>query len=81
MEMRGMGWECGCGESAWECKEFGWKSKKCGNQSGDAGNQSGNLSIAVEMTYNSNGNDKFKEWREVKITESEHICKNLVSHI
>ena len=22
-----------------------------------------------------------KEWREVKITETEHICKNLVAHI
>ena len=31
-----------------------------GNQSGNAGNQGGNLSTAVEMTQNSNGNDKFK---------------------
>ena len=30
---------------------------------------------------NSNGNDKFKEWREVQIIENEHICKNLVPHI
>ena len=51
------------------------------NQSGDAGNQSVNLSIAIELTQNSNGNDKFKEWREVKIIEKEHICKNFVSHI
>ena len=49
------------------------------NQSGDAGNQSVNLSIAIELTQNSN--DKFKEWREVKIIEKEHICKNFVSHI
>ena len=52
-----------------------------GNQGGDAGNQDANLSIAVEMTQNSNVNDKFKEWREVKIIENERISKNLVSHI
>ena len=28
--MRGMEWECGCGESAWECGESGWKYEKCG---------------------------------------------------
>ena len=50
-------------------------------QVGDAGNKGGNLSIAVEITKNSNENDKFKEWREVKIKENEHICKNLVSQI
>ena len=32
------------------------------------------LSIAVEMTWSSNGNDKLKDWSEVKII-------NLVSHI
>ena len=32
------------------------------------------------MTKNSNENDKLKEWREVKLIENEHICKNLVSH-
>ena len=32
------------------------------------------------MTQNSNGNDKFKDWREVKIIEN-CVCKNLVSHI
>ena len=26
-------------------------------------------------------NDRFKEWREVKVIENEHICKNLVLHI
>ena len=36
----------------------------------------GNLIIAVERTQNSTGN----EWRKVKIIESEHICKNSVSH-
>ena len=30
VRMRGMGWECGCRESAWECGESGWKYKKCG---------------------------------------------------
>ena len=52
-----------------------------GGQGGDAGNQGGNLSKLVEMTQNSNGNDKFKKWREVKIVKNKHICKNLISHI
>ena len=46
-----------------------------------AGNQVGNLSKLVEMTENSNGNDKFKEWREVKIIQNKHIFKNVVPHI
>ena len=70
--MREMGWECGSRESAWECEEPGWKYENVGNQGGDAGNQGGNLSIAVEITWN--GNNKLKDWREVKI-------KNLVSRI
>ena len=43
--------------------------------------------IKVKLNYigrngiNSNGNDKFKEWREVQIIGNEHICKNLVPHI
>ena len=65
--MRGMGWKCGCGESVWECGEPAWNTKNVGNQGGDAGNQSGNLSIAVETTWNSNGNDKLLDWREVKM--------------
>ena len=44
------------------------------NQNGDAGNQGGNLSITVEITWNSNGNDKLKDWKKVKII-------NLVSRI
>ena len=28
--IRGMGRECGFGESAWECGESGWKCEKCG---------------------------------------------------
>ena len=38
------------------------------NQGGDAENQGENLSIAVEMTQKSNENDKFKEWREEKMS-------------
>ena len=45
-----------------------------GNQGGDAENQGGNLSIAVEITWSSNGNDKLKDWKEIKII-------NLVSRI
>ena len=55
-----------------------WKIRVEG---GDVENQGGNLVIAVEMTQESNGNDKFKEQREVKIIENEHIRKNLVLHI
>ena len=65
--MRGMGWECGCGESAWNARNLGGNTKNVGNKGGDAGNQGGKLSIAVEITWNSNGNDKLKSWREVKI--------------
>ena len=32
----------------------------------DLENQGGNLGKAVEMTPNSSGNDKLKEWREIK---------------
>ena len=55
-------------------KNLGGNTKNEGNQGGDAGNQGGNLSIVVEITWNSNGNDKLKDWREVKII-------NLVSRI
>ena len=48
--MQGIGWECGCGKSAWEYKESRWKCGKMGNQGGNVGNQSGNLSTSVEMT-------------------------------
>ena len=60
---------------------MGGNAKNAGNKGGDVENQGGNLGIAEEMTQESNGNDKFKEWREVKIIENEHICKNLVLHI
>ena len=75
VEMQGMRCECGCRESAWECGESGRKYKNMGNQGGDAGNQGENLSIAVEITWNSNGNDKLKDRRKVK------IIINLVSRI
>ena len=42
-------------------------TKNVGNPGGNAGNQGGNLSIVVEITWNSNGNDKLKDWREVRI--------------
>ena len=46
-----MGWECRCGESAWESRESGWKCKKIwGIKDGDAENQGGNLCIMAEMT-------------------------------
>ena len=46
---------------------LGGNTKNVGNQGGDPRNQCGNLSIAVEITSNSNRNDKLKDWREVKI--------------
>ena len=48
-------------------ESLGRNTKNVENQGGDAGNQGGNLSIVVEITWNSNGNDKLKDWREVKI--------------
>ena len=42
---------------------LGGNTKNVGNQGGDAGSQGGNLSIAVEIIWNSNGNDKLKDWR------------------
>ena len=56
-----------------------WKcGKKAGNQGGDVENRGRNLRLAVEMKQESNGIDKFEEWREVKIIENKQICKNLV---
>ena len=46
---------------------LGGNTKIVGNHSGDAENQGRSLSIAVEITWNSNGNDKLKDWREVRI--------------
>ena len=55
--------------------------KYVGNQGGNTRNYDGNLSITVKITYNRNGNYKFKAWRDVKIIESKNTCKNLISHI
>ena len=46
---------------------LGENTKNLWNQGGEAGTHGGNLSIVVEITWNSNGNDKLKDWREVKI--------------
>ena len=46
---------------------LGGNTENVGNQSGDTGNQGGNLSIAVEIIWNSSGNDKLKDWIEVGI--------------
>ena len=72
--MRGMGWECGCRESEWEWGNLSGNTKNVRNQGVDAENQGGNLNIAVEVAWNSNRNDKLKDWREAKII-------NLVSRI
>ena len=42
-------------------ENLGGKAETVGNQGGDAGNQDGNLSIAIELTWQCNGNDEFKE--------------------
>ena len=34
--------------------------------------------LGKKWRKNINGYDKFKEWREVKITQNEHICKNFL---
>ena len=57
----------GAGNQYGNTENLGGNAKNMGNQGGDAGNQGGNLSMAVEITWNSNGNDKFKDWREVKM--------------
>ena len=46
---------------------MGGNTKNVGSQGSDPGNQGGKLSIAVEITWNSNGNDKLKDLIEVKI--------------
>ena len=60
---------------------LGENAKNAGNQGGDVQDQGGNLGIAVETKQESNGNNKFKEWREVKVIENKQICENLVLHI
>ena len=72
--IRGMGCECGCRESAWECERSGWKYEKCGKSGWQYRESRWKLKYTVEITWNSNGNDNLKDWREVKII-------NLVSRI
>ena len=57
----------GAGNQRGNMGNLGGNMTDVGNQGSDAGNEGGNLSIAVEITWNSNGNDKLKDWREVKI--------------
>ena len=54
---------------------LGGNAKNLGNQVGNVENQGGNLGIAVEMTQESNGNYKPKEWREVKIKKMNTFVK------
>ena len=63
---------------------MGGNAKDAEIQSDNTGNLKysvGNLSIVVETTKTSNGNDKLKEWGKVKIIENQHIYKTSVSHI
>ena len=48
-------------------ENLGGNTKNVVNQGGDAGNQGGNLSMTVEITWNSNGNDKLKDLKKVEI--------------
>ena len=64
----------GTGNQRGNATNLGGNAKNMGNKDDDVGNQGGDLSIAVEITWNSNGNDRFKDWRGVKII-------NLVSRI
>ena len=47
-------------------RNVGGVVKNAWNKCDDVENQGGNLGKAVEMTPNSSGNDKLKEWREIK---------------
>ena len=49
-------------------------------QSGEASTVKGNKHTDTH-TQKSNKSGKLKEWREVKMIENKHICKNLVLHI
>ena len=63
---------------------MGGNAKNVEIQGGNTGNLKysvGNLSIVVETTKTSNGNDKLKEWGKVKIVENQYIYKTSVSHI
>ena len=71
-----------CGKQGWGCKywngnaeNLGGNVKNTGNQGGDVGNQNGNLGIAVEMTYNSNGNVNSKSEDKLREDSRWHRCK------
>ena len=52
-----------------------------GDNTGNLKYSVGNLSIVVETTKTSNGNDKLKEWGKAKIIENQHIYKTSIPHI
>ena len=72
--MQGMEWEDGYGESEWQCEESAWKCEKCGESGCWCRKSRWKFNYSGEITWNSNGNDKFKDWREAKIIK-------LLSHI
>ena len=72
--IRRMGWVRSAENQCGDARNLGENTRNVGNQGGDEGNQVRNLSIAVEITWNSNGNDIVNDWREVKMI-------NLVSGI
>ena len=47
--MQGMGLQCECEESAWECLDMAGIVKSVRDQGGDAENEGGNFSITLEM--------------------------------
>ena len=57
---------------------LGGNAENAQNHYEEASKLGKNVGIAVEITWNSSGNDKLKAWREVKIIGNEHICKNLI---
>ena len=63
IKMRMQGMKCECWESVRNAENLGGNGKNAGNPGGDAGSQNEKLGVAVEMTQNSNGNNKFKVWK------------------
>ena len=51
----------GTGNQRGNARNLGGNSKNMGNKGDDVRNQGGDLSIAVEITWNSKGNDRFKD--------------------
>ena len=66
--MQGMGWVWSAENQRGNAGNLGENTRNVGNQGGDTGSQVRNLNIAVEVTWNSNGNDILKDRRKVKIT-------------